>query len=120
MDTAEARSLLVSEQERLRGLRERSGDALAQTQEGSQEELSTFDQHEADVGTELHDMEVSQTVVEQLDARLEAVEAALSRVEEGTYGYCQQCGQPIDDERLRAMPTARYCAEHEPAATVAE
>jgi RNA polymerase-binding transcription factor len=35
---------------------------------------------------------------------------ALLRIKEGTYGICERCGQPIDERRLEALPTARYCA----------
>lgn len=43
---------------------------------------------------------------------LEAVEAALAKLEEGTYGLCEACGQPIENERLSAGPTERFCAAH--------
>lgn len=38
------------------------------------------------------------------------IDQALLRIEEGTYGECARCGQPIDERRLEAMPTARYDA----------
>ena len=38
------------------------------------------------------------------------IDQALLRMEEGTYGSCQRCGEPIDERRLEAMPTARYDA----------
>jgi len=38
------------------------------------------------------------------------IDQALLRIDEGTYGQCQRCGQPIDERRLEAMPTARYDA----------
>ena len=38
------------------------------------------------------------------------IDQALLRMDEGTYGECAQCGKPIDDRRLEAMPTARYDA----------
>ena len=38
------------------------------------------------------------------------IDQALLRIDEGTYGECQRCGQPIDERRLDAMPTARYDA----------
>ena len=40
------------------------------------------------------------------------VDAALARVEAGTYGICEVCGEPIPDGRLEARPTARTCVEH--------
>jgi RNA polymerase-binding transcription factor DksA len=40
------------------------------------------------------------------------VEAALGRLDEGTYGRCEACGEAIDDDLLAATPTARLCAAH--------
>jgi DnaK suppressor protein len=39
------------------------------------------------------------------------IDQALLRIEEGSYGTCARCGKPIPEERLEAMPTARYDAE---------
>ena len=44
----------------------------------------------------------SQTVAE--------IDEALRRIDEGTYGTCERCGRPIPDERLEALPTARFDA----------
>ncbi len=41
------------------------------------------------------------------------VRAALERLDAGTYGLCMQCGEPIDIQRLKALPTARYDLQHE-------
>ena len=38
------------------------------------------------------------------------IDQALLRIKEGTYGTCARCGQPIDERRLEALPTARYDA----------
>ncbi|HZJ43601.1 MAG TPA: TraR/DksA family transcriptional regulator [Pyrinomonadaceae bacterium] len=39
------------------------------------------------------------------------IDEALQRIEDGTYGQCRRCGKPIDEERLKAIPTARYDAK---------
>ena len=41
---------------------------------------------------------------------IEEIDAALQRIEDGTYGLCVRCGKPLDEERLKAMPTAKYDA----------
>jgi DnaK suppressor protein len=47
---------------------------------------------------------------QQTDAKiLQAIEEALQRVEEGTFGLCRDCGQPIADARLNAIPWTRVC-----------
>ena len=48
------------------------------------------------------------------------IDQALMRVEEGTYGTCARCGQPIPEARLDAMPTARYDAACQAAAEASE
>jgi DnaK suppressor protein len=40
---------------------------------------------------------------------LDQVAAALRRVDEGTYGLCEDCGEPIDERRLRALPATAFC-----------
>jgi RNA polymerase-binding transcription factor DksA len=52
--------------------------------------------------------------VEQVEAELADVEAALRRLDEGTYGTCEVCGEQIDESRLTAHPATRFCAAHQP------
>ena len=42
---------------------------------------------------------------------IEEIDDALLRIDDGTYGQCERCGKPIDEKRLKAMPTAKYDAE---------
>ena len=49
------------------------------------------------------------SLIEQLQTTHREVAAALHRMEEGTYGKCEGCGQEIASERLEAVPTARQC-----------
>jgi len=44
-----------------------------------------------------------------LQERLQEIDDALAHIEEGTYGICERCKQPIPPERLEIMPEARYC-----------
>lgn|SRR3989344_7382207 len=48
----------------------------------------------------------------QLEERLKKVDAALKRIEDGTYGICVECGEKIEERRLRANPIARGCIKH--------
>jgi DnaK suppressor protein len=41
---------------------------------------------------------------------IEEIDEALQRIEDGTYGQCFRCGKPLDEERLKAVPTAKYDA----------
>jgi DnaK suppressor protein len=111
MDKATARRRLEEERNRLQGIsddlqREREA-ALSDT--GG--ELSSFDQHPGDSGTETFEMEKNVSLREQVDDELQEIEAAFQRLERGTYGICQACGKPIGDERLEALPATRFCVE---------
>lgn len=69
------------------------------------------DQHMADTATETVDREIDFTL-EETDGRLLAgIDAALARIEDGTYGTCVNCGAQIAPERLEAMPWATLCID---------
>jgi RNA polymerase-binding transcription factor DksA len=107
------RDRLDQERARLEGVRESFADENldGETEQESTSELSGFDQHPADVGTETFEREKDLSVLEQIEAELVDVEYALRRLDEGTYGTCEACGQPIDKDRLEAMPAARLCRD---------
>jgi DnaK suppressor protein len=111
MDDAKARTLLEQERTRLQGIR----DGLQREQEESTSEtggeLSNFDQHPGDSGTETFEMEKNVSLLDQVEEELVEVEAAFERLERGEYGRCQACGRPIGDERLEALPATRFCVE---------
>lgn len=48
---------------------------------------------------------------EQAETRVAQLQEALERLEEGDYGECESCGEPIDPARLQALPGARLCIE---------
>ncbi|MEX2555347.1 MAG: TraR/DksA C4-type zinc finger protein [Actinomycetota bacterium] len=48
-------------------------------------------------------------VIERLRENLHDVDLALSKIEKGTFGICEQCGEPVGAERLEAIPYARLC-----------
>ena len=113
MTPERARELLDAEEERLRTLRDQERARLSESLEAATAELTSFDQHPADVATETHEREVDQSFVQAMEEGILEVEAARRRVEEGTYGQCQLGGGDIPDERLEVVPTARYCVEHQ-------
>ena len=115
MDTDLARQRLAEERKRLEGVKstfddEHLGD---QTESESTGELSSYDQHQADMGTETFEREKDLSILEQVESELGDVEHALRRLDEGTYGTCEVCGKVIPDERLEAMPATRLCLEHQ-------
>lgn len=67
--------------------------------------------HLAESGTAAYDQASNQALLKQLRHRLQRVERALAKFDNGTYGYCENCGQPIDFARLKALPDARFCLQ---------
>ena len=52
-------------------------------------------------------------MVDELHVKLAEIEAALARIEEGTYGVCSECGTPISESRLSVLPMAVMCTDCE-------
>lgn len=69
------------------------------------------DQHMADTATETVEREIGNTLEEHDERLLEAIDAAIARTGDGTYGKCVNCGAQIPEERLEAMPWATLCIE---------
>lgn len=115
MDTDLARQRLADERARLDGVRSTFDDEglTSESESESLGELSSYDQHQADVGTETFEREKDLSILEQVEAELADVEHALRRLDDGTYGTCEVCGKAIPDDRLEAMPAARLCLEHQ-------
>jgi RNA polymerase-binding transcription factor DksA len=114
MDAEHARQLIVSEKERLEGLvREREAEGVGtQTENDQISELSALDQHQGDIGTETFEREKDFSLLEQLEAEIGDLDAALRKIDDGTYGFCEVCGKAIEPDRLEAMPGTRTCIEH--------
>jgi len=60
----------------------------------------------------IEEFETNQAITESFKSELRDINDALQRVEVGTYGICEECGQPIEDDRLEANPSARTCKAH--------
>lgn len=74
-------------------------------------ELSLYDNHPADVGSETFEMEKTYALKGQQLHRLQEIEQALDKIEKGDYGKCSICGKEIKLERLEAYPEADTCIE---------
>jgi len=111
MDKATAAKRLEEERIRLQGIREGIQREQDEATSGAGGELSSVDQHPGDSGTETFEMEKNVSLLEQVDDELLEVEAAVQRLERGTYGSCQVCSRPIGEERLEALPATRFCVE---------
>lgn len=76
-------------------------------------ELSVYDNHPADIGTELFQMEMNFNLKNNEELHLQEVDNVLSKIEDGTYGSCITCGKDIAEERLEILPTAVQCMDCE-------
>ena len=101
----------------LREERQRVCDAISYLHEetpGSLEEEvedETLDNHLAETATATLDREIDYSLEENSEHVLRAIDAALQRIEDGTFGICETCGQPISEERLEAIPYATQCID---------
>ncbi|GGB63609.1 hypothetical protein GCM10011409_45840 [Lentibacillus populi] len=75
-------------------------------------ELSNYDNHPADHGTELFERGKDVALNEHAEEELEEINEALHAIEDGTYGICSKCGKDIPFERLEAIPTTDVCIDH--------
>jgi RNA polymerase-binding protein DksA len=64
---------------------------------------------QADTGTKTFEREQEITLANAILDRITQVERALERLDEGSYGWCERCGNPIPVERLAAFPSATLC-----------
>ena len=113
-DEAQSRSRLVQERDRvhelIQGLR---SEGLDQNEADQAGELAHYDQHPADTASDTFEREKDLAILEGLEGELAEIEAALQRLDDGTYGVDEETGEPIDRERLDAFPTARTNIERD-------
>lgn len=112
LDTEDLRRKLQEEQRRLSAAvqfldRENPGsleDELGEVSGGN-------DNHPGDVATAMYDRELDEGLEEGAQQTLDDIELALRKLDEGSYGVCEVCGEPIGAARLSAIPWARLCID---------
>jgi len=67
------------------------------------------DEHDPEGATIAFERSQVDALVRQTEHQLSEIDAAVSRLEAGTYGRCESCGNPIGEGRLEVRPTARVC-----------
>jgi len=73
--------------------------------------LALIDNHPADIATEVYERSRDVAIHDRLRHRIEAIDAALKRFDEGKYGICEHCGHEIPLARLEALPYTTVCTE---------
>ncbi|QAT61540.1 MULTISPECIES: TraR/DksA C4-type zinc finger protein [Tissierellales] len=74
-------------------------------------ELSFYDNHPGDLGTEMFMMEQDKGMKDKLNDTLKEIEVSESKLYNDKFGLCDNCGRKIEDERLEIIPYANLCAE---------
>lgn len=110
MEIEALRQLLLEEREAYQRQIEMIEETGLGTSQGDQlQEDSTVDNHPADLGTETFERSKDLGLRSNALRRIQEIDSALERMAAGTYGICEECGQPIDPERLKAFPSASTC-----------
>ncbi len=79
--------------------------------ETSRQDAPATNSHLADAGLMEFDREMALSLLNTEQESLQEVSEAIRRIETGSYGLCEETGQPIPAERLKAVPWTRRCAE---------
>ena len=108
MDAGRARTLLQAEREEVLGLLRGAENEVRQDREA---EVDSEAGDTGDAALPLTEEATSEDVAGTLRDRLDAIERALRRVEDGTYGRSVRSGKPIPDERLEADPVAELTVD---------
>ncbi|MDQ3823294.1 MAG: TraR/DksA C4-type zinc finger protein [Actinomycetota bacterium] len=112
IDTDRFRTILLDERQRvvdaISYLHEETPGSL---EEETEEIIGSSDNHPAETASATLDREIDYTLEENSEHVLAEIDGALARIEEGTYGTCRTCGQPIAEERLEAIPYATQCID---------
>jgi RNA polymerase-binding transcription factor DksA len=111
-ETEVFRQTLLALAERLRKDDAAVGDeALRQAGGEASGNLSSVPLHLADMGTDAYERDMSASLLQNARQIQTQVAAALDRIEQGTFGRCEQCGGEIGKGRLQALPYTRYCVQ---------
>lgn len=101
--------VLKKKEEILDDLKHISDDTLRKSQKEASGDISGYTYHMADVATDNYDREFSLGLASNERKSLYELDDALKRIEEGTFGICDDCKGGIPKIRLRAVPSARLC-----------
>lgn len=110
IDTERFRKRLLEERSRAQG----ALDYLHEENPGSIEDevqQGPSDNHPGDLATITLDREIDYTLEENSENVLSSIDGALERIGAGTYGTCLNCGKPISEDRLAAIPWATHCID---------
>ena len=106
------RERLLSLRARLRGDVNQMADAtLKKNRSEANGDLSSMPIHMADLGSDNFEQEFTLSLMESEEETLDQIESSLERIEDGTFGQCEECGVKIPKTRLNAIPYAALCVK---------
>lgn len=112
MNTEEYKNKLLAEKEiiskELAGLGAKQ-DLKTGNWEATPDATDAPESDENDLGDKYEDYNLENETVETLEARLNDINSALQKIEDGKFGICEICGAQIEEDRLSANPAARTC-----------
>lgn len=88
-----------------------SEDTLKKTQKDAAGDISGYTYHMADVASDTYDREFSLGLASNERQSLYELDDAIKKIEEGTFGICEECKSPILKTRLKVVPFARFCVK---------
>lgn len=102
---------LTEEKERVSKLlyKLKENEVIDSNEEMTSSELSFYDNHPADLATELFDKEKGLALKQNEMTIIKKIDDSLKNIEEGNYGKCSRCGCDIPEERLEFIPYTEYC-----------
>jgi len=104
------KEMLLAMRARLRGdVSALANAALNKTRSEANGDLSSMPIHMADIGSDNYEQEFTLSMMETEESTLEAIESALERIEDRTYGTCEDCQKAIKKTRLKAIPFTTLC-----------
>ena len=104
------KKILIEVRSKISGdLRHLEGDSLNTSQRDASGDLSGYSLHMADMATDNFDREFTLGLASNEQQSLNLIDVALRKIEDGTYGACENCSKPIPLKRLNAMPHAPLC-----------
>lgn len=104
------KQLLLSLRSRLRGdVNAMANAALKKNGDELSGEISRMPIHMADIGSDNFEQEFTLSLMETEEGTLDAVEAAIEKIEDGVYGECEECSGVISKARLQAIPYTPLC-----------
>ena len=105
------KTILKIKEEVVGDIKHISEDTLKKSQKDAAGDISGYTYHMADVATDAYDREFSLGLASNEQKSLYELDDALKRIEEGTFGICEECKSIMTKTRLKAVPYARLCVK---------